>query len=52
MPPAEMHETARSRSREQKEASAQAMAHAFADLETALDQANALLIGLRGEPSS
>ncbi len=47
MPAAGMRETARTRSREQKEASAQAMAHAFADLDTALDQANALLISTR-----
>ncbi|MGR3590964.1 MAG: hypothetical protein ACU0BO_03210 [Limimaricola soesokkakensis] len=45
MPPAEMRETARSRSRDQREASAQAMERAFTDLETALGKASALLIG-------
>ncbi|WP_282026266.1 hypothetical protein [Limimaricola cinnabarinus] len=47
MPPAEMRETARSRSWQQREASMQAMERAFTDLETALGQANALLIGSR-----
>ncbi|WP_341213735.1 hypothetical protein [uncultured Limimaricola sp.] len=47
LPPAEMHETARSRSRDQRGASMQAMERAFTDLETALGQANALLISTR-----
>ena len=44
MPPAEMRETARSRSRDQREASMQAMERAFDDLDTALGKASALLI--------
>ncbi|MGR3592026.1 MAG: hypothetical protein ACU0B9_12350 [Limimaricola soesokkakensis] len=47
MPPTEMRETARSHSWQQREASMQAMERAFSDLETALGQANALLIGTR-----
>ena len=43
-PPAEMRDTARSRSRDQREGSAQAMERAFTDLETALGKASALLI--------